>query len=283
MAAWISKRSIRREDYKHLFESMKEMEENAEETEETTSCAESARLPFMKASTTRWLVRGKLIQNMINNWNCLRAYFTVVEISAGQDSRCKARYIKEMFHDNFNYLYFVFLNPIVKDFEMVNVFFQATSTDPEEMTKELDILHRSLRHRIKDKFGASVSLNMADYGAQFLGQMETVRRAYSTRSELFQTRSTEVKMRCFKFMENLLLEVENCLPSSTAVFRGLSGLSPSKILSQAARLPFDELPSQHLMGDSKDEIQNQYKKIILNIWRDEPIFGSELPKDSATF
>ena len=113
--------------------------------------------------------------------------------------------------------------------------------------------------------------------------MERVRRAYSTRSELFQTRSTEVKMRCYKFMENLLLEVENRLPSSTAVFRGLSGLSLSKILSQAARLPFDELPSQHLMGDSKDEIQNQYRKIILNIWRDEPIFGGELPKDSATF
>ena len=37
------------------------------------------------------------------------------------------------------------------------------------------------------------------------------------------------------------------------------------------------------MGDSKDEIQNQYRKIILNIWRDEPIFGGELPKDSATF
>ena len=122
----------------------------------------------------------------------------------------------------------LFLNPIVKDFEMVNVFFQATSADPEEMTKELDILHRSLRHRIKDKFGASVSLNMADYRAQFLGQMERVRRAYSTRSELFQTRSTEVKMRCYKFMENLLLEVENRLPSSTAVFRGLSGLSPLK-------------------------------------------------------
>ena len=113
--------------------------------------------------------------------------------------------------------------------------------------------------------------------------MERVRRAYSTRSELFQTRSTEVKMRCYKFMENLLLEVENRLPSSTAVFRGLSGLSLSKILSQAARLPFDELPSQNLMGDSKDEIQNQYRKIILNIWRDEPIFGGELPKDSATF
>ena len=109
VAAWFSKSSIRHEDYKQLFESMKEMEENAEETEETTSCTESAKLPFMKASTTRWLVRGKLIQNMINNWDCLRAYFTAVEISAGQDSHCKARYIKEMFHDDFNYLYFAFL------------------------------------------------------------------------------------------------------------------------------------------------------------------------------
>ena len=56
-----------------------------------------------------------------------------------------------MFHDDLNYLYFVFLNPIVKDFEMVNVFFQATSTDPEEMVKELEILHQSLCLRIKDK------------------------------------------------------------------------------------------------------------------------------------
>jgi len=48
----------------------------------------------------------------------------------------------------------------------------------------------------------------------------------------------------------------------------------------SARAPFNELPSQHLMLNH-DEIEAQYRRIILHIWKEETVFNGELPKDPA--
>ena len=72
------------------------------------------------------------------------------------------------------------------------------------------------------------------------------------------------------------------IPKSNDLFRGLSALHPDKCLSQAAQVPFNALPSQGLMSDP-DLIETQYGKILLHIWKEEEIFGGELPNDSAQF
>jgi uncharacterized membrane protein YbaN (DUF454 family) len=38
-------------------------------------------LPFEKPSFTRWLVRGKVMFNILINWEELKAYFTSAELS----------------------------------------------------------------------------------------------------------------------------------------------------------------------------------------------------------
>ena len=47
--------------------------------------------PFQKSSTTRRLVRGKIIYNCLVNWEELRAYFTVAIPETNHESRYKAR------------------------------------------------------------------------------------------------------------------------------------------------------------------------------------------------
>ena len=76
--------------------------------------------PFLKMSETRWLVRGKVIFNILVNWEELKAYFNIAKIEGTQDGRYEARMLSEMFSDDENYLYFVFLSPIVREFESVN-------------------------------------------------------------------------------------------------------------------------------------------------------------------
>lgn len=73
------------------------------------------------------------------------------------------------------------------------------------------------------------------------------------------------------------------LPESRHVFSGLSGLSPSKLLSQTARFPFEQLPMQHLMAENLDELENQYRRILLHPWVEEEIFAAGIPKDTETF
>ena len=59
-------------------------------------------------------------------------------------------------------------------------------------------------------------------------------------------------------------------------------MHPDKCLSQAARVPFNALPCPALMPDP-DLIETQYRRILLHIWKEEEIFGGELPKDTAQF
>ena len=103
----------------------------------TESCCnnKTAPLPFLKPSTTRWLVRGKVTNNNLENWVELIEYFTAAESlkATRTDSKYKAPLLKEMLLDKTNYLYFSFATPIVAEFQRINILFQQTSSDPSRM------------------------------------------------------------------------------------------------------------------------------------------------------
>lgn len=103
---WFSKSIIRREAFEDLI---KVMDPNEEEQEKP--------LPFQKLSATRWLVSGKVLHNILINWEELNNYFTVGEPSCHSDARYKVRMILNMLKDDINFLYFHFLSPIVTEFE----------------------------------------------------------------------------------------------------------------------------------------------------------------------
>ncbi|MPC69356.1 hypothetical protein E2C01_063579 [Portunus trituberculatus] len=103
---WFKKSALRRETYKMLFETMNINEERS-----------GIPSPFIKMSETRWLVRGKVIYNILLNWEELKAYFNIAKIEGTQDVRYKARLLWDMFNDDQNYLYFIFASPKVTEFE----------------------------------------------------------------------------------------------------------------------------------------------------------------------
>ena len=75
--------------------------------------------PLIKMSETRWLVCGKIIYNLLVNWEELKAYFNIANIEDTQDVRYKARLLWNLFNNDENNMYFVFASPIVTEFERV--------------------------------------------------------------------------------------------------------------------------------------------------------------------
>ena len=73
---WFSNSEIRREAYMQLFKVMNATEFSCDER--------TAPLPFEKMFTTRWLVRGTVMFNILTNWHELQPYFTAAEISQGR-------------------------------------------------------------------------------------------------------------------------------------------------------------------------------------------------------
>jgi hypothetical protein len=239
-------------------------------------------MPFTKASMTRWLVRGKLIKNLLLNWSMLKSYYGVVAQVAEQKIKHKAKVLHEILSDGINFLYMTFLSPIVKEFDQANIFFQSSHADPEAMVMELGLLHRSLRSRIKDNQGNNLALSVVDFGASFSSSVERMKRESGHHLPAFLVALEHVKGRCQVFLHDLLIQVENRLPVSMGIFRGLTGLHPKKVLSQTAQLPFEQLPGQHLMQE-RDLVEIQYRKILFHPWREEDSFSEGLPKDAVGF
>ena len=314
---WFCKSTLRREEYRELCrtEEQREMFRNMAEddaagdddidheeaiespaandeqegasasTSRSSSTASKGRsMPFTKPSTTRWLVRGRLIRNLLQNWSTLKEYFGALSTSAGMDSRGKARMICEMLSDDTNHLYLMFLSPIVDDFEKTNIFFQASKADPEGMTDELDILYTSMKSRVKDPRGNWLALSLVGFGSTFLTQAEKLRRLRSKDNRLpgFLSSLETVKMRCQSFLQTILAQLEKRLPEDKQMFRGLRGLSPNKVLSQFDQVPFADLPFKHLMSDEA-VAEIQYRRIMFHPWGREEIFKNGIPAQAEDF
>jgi hypothetical protein len=89
---WFRHSELRREAYKELFRMMN----TATEFEPNRTIP----LPFENPSCKRWLVRGKVMFNILMNCEELKAYFTPAELAQSRfDTKFKARLLKEMLSD----------------------------------------------------------------------------------------------------------------------------------------------------------------------------------------
>lgn len=131
---WFSKSCLRRKAYISLFEVI---DPNNERVGTPT--------PFHHAAATRWLARGKIMNNILSNWEELHAYFVSAEQNSGQEAKFRLRMLKEMLADDMSKLYFHCVTPIVMNFEKVNSFFEATDTEPQSMEDELTMLYRAMK------------------------------------------------------------------------------------------------------------------------------------------
>eukprot|EP00794_Sanderia_malayensis_P010141 gene10141-biopygen8329 len=269
---WFSKSASRRNAYKELF---RVMDPNCERT--------GIPNPFQKMSATRWLVRGKVLYNILVNWEDLMAYFSCADPTGKPDARYKARMIADMLKDDINKLYFHFATPIVKEFEEVNSMFQATNADPEILIKELNVHYHSLKQRVYDRHGNHLPLSSVHFGAKFLFEADKLLRTDPGNRDK-QESVLSMKKRCHEMLLQLVAQVEDRLPKNKEIFSGISGLSPNVVLSQTNRFPFSRLPFPHLLHADSDKIESQYRKIVCHMWAEESVFQEgKIPTDAVQF
>ncbi|XP_076049704.1 uncharacterized protein LOC143030440 [Oratosquilla oratoria] len=266
---WFSKSTVRRAAYKQLFSIMDPTEER-----------KGTSLPFQQASQTRWLARGKVMYSILMNWEELKAYFMCAEQASGADARYKARMISDILNDPINYWYFHCVTPIVMEFEGVNSYFQATDADPQSMEGELAQHHHSLRARVFSPDESELAISEVDFGARFAMKVERYIEMHQVSGE---TKVQDVKARCYNFLVEAIKQVEKRLPPTRNIYKGLSSLDPSKILSQTARVPYKDLPFPTLRTHRYNAIEQQYRNVLHINWVEEAVFDNKIPDDSVQF
>ena len=234
-------------------------------------------------STTRWLVRGKVIYNLLVNWEEIKAYFMVEEPNLKSSMRCKAKMILRMLNDPVNLLYFHFLSPVVTEFERVNAYFQTTNADPDEMVRQLFCLQKSLRERIYGFGGGDTILPLSciDFGVKYLMETNKYMEGQgnsSTAKEIVKDIST----RCKSFLVELLQQVRKRLPDNEKLFCGLNNLNQKIALSQMDRPLPVSLPMLHIARDIT-AVEEQYRQILHVDWASEEVLSGKIPSDSADF
>lgn len=265
---WFSKSAIRREAFSTLFKIMDPCEER-----------KGTPLPFQQASATRWLVRGKVMNNILSNWEELKAYFICAEKQSTHDCRYKAKVLYDMLSDHCNFLYLHCLTPIIAEFEKVNAYFQATNADPQNLDEELKCHHQSLVTRIKNYKGETLPMDLVDFGARFALEAQSFLEKFPQYEEKIQ----QVKVDCLSFINEAVLQLEKRLPPTRDTFKKLSALSPVNVLSQIQRAKFKDLPFPHLIENNFIKIEEQYRKILHVNWAEEAMFSGTIPEDTAAF
>ena len=233
-------------------------------------------------SATRWLVRGKLIYNILVSWEELKAYFGIAEREADSSARYKARLISEMLKDDINKLYFHFVSPIVNEFERVNAFFQATDIDPHNMITELANFHASLKGRIFLPCGSYIPLAKVDFGAKYIFEKDAMVIDRNNNPIVIQ-QAKEIDSRCHLMLLEAESQVSKRLPTSENIFLSLSYLHP-RVLSQVDCVSLGKLPMHHLIhGTQMANIDEQYRKIKFVDWKSKAAFNDGIPENPVVF
>ncbi|XP_076802430.1 uncharacterized protein LOC143446600 [Clavelina lepadiformis] len=252
--------------------------------------ARTAPLPFEKTSSTRWLIRGKVMFNILMNWEELKAYFISAELAQDNfDTKYKARVIKEMLLDQTNYLYFHFATPCVQEFERLNALFQKTKADPHELHDELLMHYKSLNSRIYDTGHKKKDIHNVDFGTKFLSECDNyIQKTFNDFN--CQQVILGVKQRCLSMLEEAHDQVKKRLPEARNLFKDLINYSPAIILNQVSRPIFSKLPFLHLAGEYQTIIEEQYRKKVnyrklpFIDWKEQKQFKENgIPQDTEQF
>ena len=268
---WFSKSTIRRDAYAKLFEIINDGTYNS-----------TLASPFQKFSQTRWLVRGKIIYNILMNWNELKTYFAMAEQEGEASVRYTARIISDMLKDPINFLYFHFLSPVVSDFEKVNAYFQATSIDAEKLMKELHNFNNSVQNRVYNANGNILPIENVDFGGKFIFEAAKLIQSSGNDPDVI-AKVKEATERCHIMLIEAASQAAKRLPRSKEIFQGMSYLHPSRVLNQISRVPLLQLPMQHLITNNLSEIDTQYRNILQINWKDEAVFQGDISKEAIPF
>lgn len=204
----------------------------------------------------------------VKQWNELKEFFQLVAKSS-TDKCYIARTLAEMYADDSNLLYLLFLDGILKEITNINLAFQKTNADITKLYSDLRIFLLSIAKRIfkpnclrplefsntsptmihqidieavknalekvGSDFGNSLlPLNSIDFGTKFL--------SFAAKKTISRNDLNVIMERILAFIIRLCKELIQRLPLNLAVIDKLRYFSPEKCLSQFSTISIKKLP-----------------------------------------
>lgn len=234
---WFSKSQVRKDAFMDLFARFEG--------------SDVFRTPFDKYSETRWLARGKVCRNLINNWDILKEYFSQILSDLRGEPKFKCMLILENLNDQ-NLAYFKFATPIIETCENANALFQKDKIDPVFAFEEVQTIFRSISRRIKNANGQPLVTELTNFGTDFNAMNPTL----------------DVMQRCRDFLNELALQLESRIQDNMDLIESLNLFAPEKILMNKAL--FKNLPENPLKTSEVEELYNQIEFVNWKEFVEEP-------------
>ncbi|KMQ87143.1 zinc finger protein [Lasius niger] len=249
---WFSKSAMRQIKYTQLYE--------------TINCGERP-LQILQVSDTRWLSIEAAVGRTLHQWLELKTHFNMTRLS----EKCySAEILYNMYCDETNMLYLLFLKPILSEIQVVNKAFQSEKNDHVKLLNNLNIVVQGISRKLVlpsckvDPLLSSIEdyLDPKPYlGHSFEKKVEQLRK--DGKINVYDEQG--IRERCKSFLLSLLKQLKQRLPENVVILKKISLLSVDNVL-RAVKEPIQ--PLLEYMGGSRDidAIESQLSKINLIDW-----------------
>ncbi|KYM94187.1 hypothetical protein ALC62_15181 [Cyphomyrmex costatus] len=176
---------------------------------------------LIQLSSMRWLSWSEAVSTNIKQWLELKQHFQLMANS--KNDKCTARTLAQMYEDNSNLLYLLFLDGILKEVTNINLAFQKTNADITKLNKEtsysmlhqtdIDNIQRALEKVHQDFENTLLPFESVDFGYQC--------ESYAAKKTISQASLKLVQERCVAYTIRLCNELLKRLPRNLSVMENL--------------------------------------------------------------
>jgi len=119
--------------------------EEDESPEEQENLPDKNPLRLISPSDTRWLVLADCVERILGQYDALKAHF---QIAYNKEKCFQAKTLFLLYEDKKNYLFLLFLHPILQELKRLSKLFQSNTADNLRIFSELEASFRSFATRI---------------------------------------------------------------------------------------------------------------------------------------
>ncbi|XP_062141313.1 uncharacterized protein LOC133849326 isoform X2 [Drosophila sulfurigaster albostrigata] len=212
---------------------------------------------------TRWLSIEMAVTRILDQWHELKTHFGIAAMS----EKCKtAKILYESFCDKKNYLYLVFLKPILQDMQKINLCFQSNSANATMLLSDLILAIRSLRQKIippdidvdiinDDDFEKHVKSDLG-LGYDFEKEVKSM--------NIESVEEMEIRECCSGFVVELAKQLKQRLPDNFNILKQIDAFSVENILKIKKKQISPIL--EYFRTPNIDKIERLYNDITLVEW-----------------
>ena len=127
---WFAYSAVRQSKYRNLYKALNDG---------------ANPLKILRDCQTRWLAIQPVVERILEQWLELTTLFSITRHS---DKCYTSELLYEVYSDEKNLLYFLFLNPVLIEVQQVNKLFEAKSVDKVKLPNKLILLITSIDKKI---------------------------------------------------------------------------------------------------------------------------------------